>query len=147
VVDPTLLPEHATESSILSDGGHALVLMRVIHGRRTIELISLATNLAPIRFVFPARILPTPSLVFGDEEIHILACTTAGSIFRITFQIAELWKAKLSTQDWVEEYQLNHPASNLLGPAHANDRDSLFVSLKDGGILLVNGVGDHEECE
>lgn len=135
-IETDILPEHATEVSILEDA-RAHILLRVIHNRRTIELISLASNLAPIRLAFPAPLLPSPTLVFEDEEIHLFACTTAGSIFRVTLPLDSLWGAYIKINEWRDEYQIRQPSSNLAGPVHAQSGGFVFIGLKDGNILYI----------
>lgn len=137
VVDSDVLPEHATETSVLYDN-QAHILLRVIHDRRTIELISLSANVSSIRFVFPAPVLPSPAVVYDNGEIHVIACTRAGSIFRLVFPLPNLWNTQFMAKDWREEYHVRHPIANLLGPVHVKEAGCLFISLKDGGILQLD---------
>lgn len=132
-----ILPEHATESSVLYDA-QAHILLRVIQDRRTIELTSLSTEITPIRFVFPAPVLPSPAVVCDSDEIHVIACTQAGSVFRLVFPLPDLWNTQYMAKDWRAEYHLRHPTSNLLGPVHVKEAGCLLIALKDGGILQLD---------
>lgn len=136
-IESDILPEHATETSVLYDP-QAHILLRVIHHRRTVELISLSTDVSPIRFTFPAPVLPSPAVVYDDGEIHVIACTQAGSVFRLVFPLPHLWNTQYMAKDWREEYFLRHPTSNLLGPVHVKEAGCLFIALKDGGILQLD---------
>lgn len=136
-VDSDFLPEHATETSVLCDP-QAHILLRVIQDRRTIELISLSSEISPIRFIFPAPVLPSPAVVYDNDEVHVIACTTAGSVFRLVFPLPDLWNTQYMAKDWREEYHLRHPTSNLLGPVHVKEAGCLFIALKDGNILQLD---------
>jgi nuclear pore complex protein Nup160 len=135
--DSDVLPEHATETSVLLDA-QAHILLRVIHGRRTIELTSLSTDVSSIRFVFPAPLIPLPAVGYDDDEIHVIACTHLGSIFRLVFPLPNLWNTQYMAKNWRQEYHLKHPATNLLGPMHVKEAGCLFLALKDGSILQLD---------
>ncbi|KAF8312566.1 nucleoporin Nup120/160-domain-containing protein [Cantharellus anzutake] len=134
-----VLPEHATEGSILCEP-QAHVLLRVLHGRRTIELSSLSTDAPPTRFSFPSRLFPTPSVVFDDPEVHIIALTEDGSVYRMVFQTPKLWSDDYASRNWISEYHLKHSPENITGPLHVKEAGSIFIGLRDGGILNLDAV-------
>ena len=135
--DSDVLPEHATETSVLLSA-QAHILLRIIHGRRTIELTSLSTDMSSIRFVFPAPLIPLPAVVYDDDEIHVVACTQLGSIFRLVFPLPNLWNTQYMAKNWRQEYHLKHPIANVLGPMHVKEAGCLLLALKDGGILQLD---------
>ena len=139
VLSSDVLPEHATEASVLYDP-QVHILLRVLHGRRTIELISLSIDVPPIRFTFSSPLIPSPAVIFDDPEIHIIACTASGSIYRLVFPLPYLWNSHYLTEDWRSEYPLKHPVGNLRGPVHVKEAGGVFIALKDGGILSIDAI-------
>jgi hypothetical protein len=129
-------PEHATNAFVLYDP-LVNVLLRVLHDRRTIELISLGNDAPAIRFSFPSPVLPSPVLVFNEPELHVVACTVTGSLYRLIFTLPNLWLSP-STNDWQTEYRVQHATDNLLGPVHANEDGDIFIGLRDGNLLRID---------
>lgn len=137
--ESAVLPEHATETSVLFQADAQVhILLRVIHGKRTIGLTSLSTDVSSICFTFPAPLLPSPAVVYDDGEIHVIACTQLGSIFRLVFPLPHLWSTQYMAKNWRQEYHLKHPTSNVLGPMHVKEAGCLFLALKDGSILQLD---------
>lgn len=135
--DADVLPEHATETSVLCDA-QAHILLRLINNRRTIELLSLSTPISPIRFLFPSPVLPSPAVVYDNDEVHVVACTQAGSVFRLVFPLPDLWNTQYMTKNWRQEYHIRHPIANLLGPVHVKEAGCMLIALRDGGILELD---------
>jgi Nucleoporin Nup120/160 len=134
-----VLPEHATEAFVFYDP-QIHILLRVLHGRRTVELVSLSIDVPPIRFTFSSPLIPSPAVIFDDPEIHIIACTVSGSVYRLVFPLPYLWSSHYLTEDWRSEYLLKHPVDNLLGPVHVKEAGGVFIALKDGGILNLDAI-------
>lgn len=134
-----VLPEHGTEASILCESP-VHVLLRVLHGRRTIELSSLSTDAPPTRFSFPSRLIPAPAAVFDDPEVHIIALSEDGSVYRMVFRTPQLWSDDYASRNWISEYKFKHPRENIMGPLHVKEPGSIFIGLKDGGILNLDAV-------
>lgn len=134
-----VLPEHGTEASILCQSP-VHVLLRVLHGRRTIELSSLSSDAPPTRFSFPSRLIPAPVAVFDDPEVHIIALSEDGSVYRMVFRTPQLWSDDYASQNWISEYKVKHPPENILGPLHVKEAGSIFIGLRDGGILNLDAV-------
>jgi nuclear pore complex protein Nup160 len=82
--DDEPLPEHTQHASFFHSVQTGIVLLRFIHNGLIVELVSLSTDTPPIRFVFPYTVLPNPAVVLWEtRELHILAVTASGSLFRI----------------------------------------------------------------
>ncbi|KAI0079746.1 hypothetical protein K474DRAFT_1658839 [Panus rudis PR-1116 ss-1] len=104
--------EHATYASMFDSIPTGPILFRVVHGGLVLELISLAHDVPSLRIVFPAPLLPHPSVfIWNQLELHVIAVTTAASLFRIVLPITHdgfLWQnAALSGRRWWREYVIS----------------------------------------
>lgn len=105
------------------------------------ELISLSTDIQPIRFIYPAPILPNPSLLWDGEGLHLIAATKIGSLFRIVVPIYEgapLWQVSTLGDIIIRE----HPVARMRGgliPAlvHVQGLHCVVASLPDGSLLRL----------
>lgn len=137
--DPPL--EHAIYSSVLSTPSTGSILLRVIHGGLIIELLSLAIPVAPLRLVFPAKVLPTPAVhLWVSSEIHIIAVTDTGSLYRIIIPIGaphELWQGY--TQGiWPREYLIKNVPDKLESHVHAHGVHCIALTMPNGGLLRLD---------
>lgn len=139
---------HASHSSLFHSTLTGHVLLRVVQGGLAVELISLATSVPPIRYVFPAPVLPSPSLVlWQDCQLHLLAVTAVGSLHRIVLPIYEgsqLWHEPLR-QDWCREWQIKRLGGSYVNLVHVQDFHSLALGLSNGGILRLDADFIDEE--
>ena len=134
--------EHATYSELFYTEITGTILLRVIRDGQIIELISLSTDAPPIRFIYPAPVLPNPSIVWNPaQELHILAVTTIGSLFRITVPIsdgAHLWHTAsmltLSTREYVINKAKSDPAKAIV---HVQGLYSVAVAYPEGSLLRL----------
>lgn len=134
--------EHATYSEVFYTEATGTVLLRVIHEGQILELISLSTDAPPIRFIFPASILPNPALVWNDaQELHILAMTSIGSLFRIIVPTSEgtpLWQAATLPYIAIREYVVSKAKSDPSRIfAHVHGLYSVALALHDGSLLRL----------
>ncbi|KDR83495.1 hypothetical protein GALMADRAFT_55353 [Galerina marginata CBS 339.88] len=155
VHDDDLPTEHATCSSVLTTPTTGSILMRVIHGGLIVELVSLSTPIAPIRIVFPAVVLPTPSLFLWEgTEIHLILATDIGSLYRLIIPVDgfKLWKDQAESI-WPREYFIrNLPIGQIRGcSVHAQGTHCVAVSLPNGVLLRLEaesmGYDVHDEEE
>ncbi|OJT13189.1 Nuclear pore complex protein Nup160 [Trametes pubescens] len=109
--DPGHPLEHASYSSLFHTPLTGTILLRVTNGGFVLELLSLSTDIPPLRFDFPAAILPSPSIVMWEsEELHVLLATRFGSFWRIVIPVREgapLW-TPLANRRWYREYVLQN---------------------------------------
>ena len=149
--DPDLLPDHSLFSALFTAPAAGSLLLRVVHAGHILELLSLSTDVAPLRFVFPAPILGAPAILAWDPaELHVLAVTTSASLYRLVIPIAtarRLWKDDTGNI-WIREYLIKTPASDLLGPVHVHSVHCVAIGLTHGSLLRVEldslGSGDQQ---
>jgi nuclear pore complex protein Nup160 len=135
--------EHASCSSLFNSPETGKILLRLIHHGLILELVSLSTSTNPIRFVFPATVLPNPAVVLWQStELHILAVTTYGSLYRITLPVRgrespTLWREHVGP-NWCREYHIRHaPLEKLYGIVQVLGADSLAVILHTGQMIRL----------
>jgi nuclear pore complex protein Nup160 len=132
--------EHATHSSLLHTPMTGTILLRVLHAGLIIELISLSTEVPPIRFIFPAAILPSPAMFLWDSsELHVLAVTQTGSLYRLVIPVDnghELWLNR-GNDIWPCEYLIKNIANTIDGVVHVQGTDCVAIGLKNGSLLRL----------
>ncbi|KAF8974708.1 nucleoporin Nup120/160-domain-containing protein [Flammula alnicola] len=153
IQDNDLPIDHATCGSVLRTSTTGTILLRVIHGGLIVELISLSTPVPPIRIVFPAVVLPTPSLFLWEEsELHLLLATDIGSLYRLIIPIdgLKLWQDQTESI-WPREYFIrNLPAEHARECAvHVQGTHCVAISLPNGVLLRLEaesmGYDGHDE--
>ena len=133
--------EHASYSFVLNTLTTGTVLLRLIHGGLIVELVSLSTQVPPIRFVFPAVVLPSPSLFIREEsELHLLLVTDIGSLYQVLIPIdgRKLWQDHVDNIWPREHFIQNLPpeyVKNCL--VHAQGTHCVAVSLPNGVMLRL----------
>ncbi|KAF8204833.1 nucleoporin Nup120/160-domain-containing protein [Pholiota molesta] len=153
VHDNDLPIDHATCSSVLTTPATGTILLRVIHGGLIVELISLSTPVPPLRIVFPATVLPAPSLfLWGESELHLILATDIRSLHRLIIPIdgLKLWQNQVESI-WSREYAIrNLPAEHTTGCAvHVQGTHCVAISLPNGVLLRLEaesmGYDSHDE--
>ncbi|KAI0334875.1 hypothetical protein GY45DRAFT_1317953 [Cubamyces sp. BRFM 1775] len=136
--DPGHPPEHASFSSLFHTPLTGTILLRVTHGGFMLELLSLSSDIPPLRFDFPAPILPNPSIVMsGSDELHVLLATRFGSLYRIVIPIREgtpLWTLHANRR-WYREYVLQ--AGWVDGLVQVQGTHCVVISLPGGSLLRL----------
>jgi nuclear pore complex protein Nup160 len=139
--------EHASYSLTFHAPHTGTILLRVIHGGLILELISLSTDVPPIRFVFPSAVLPAPAIFpWGDKELHILAVTSSGSLFRLvlpTVNPTRLWHDPLPKQ-WNREYLIKNASEQFSGVVHVQGLLCVTIGLTNGSLVRIEAehIGD-----
>jgi nuclear pore complex protein Nup160 len=132
-------PEHATFSTVLTTPAHGIISLRLLHGGIIVELISLSYQITPLRFVFPAAVLPSIGLFLVDSDaLHILSITTAGSLYRLVVSVdgRNLWQNQ-SDSVWPQEYHImNFPEGNK-PLVHVEGTHSVTVALPNASVLRL----------
>ncbi|KAI5824156.1 hypothetical protein K523DRAFT_285520 [Schizophyllum commune Tattone D] len=136
--------EHASLSLVNDKRVAGPVVLRVLNGGELIELATLKHNLVPLRFHFPSPVLPSPTFFYPSvDELHILAVTTIGSLYRIVITVyqdvhsGEFQWGELKT---INEYPIGHGGGKLSGVAHARDPSCVVVGLDNGSLLRLDSM-------
>ncbi|KAL7282041.1 hypothetical protein ACG7TL_003508 [Trametes sanguinea] len=131
-------PEHASYASLFHTPLTGTILLRVTNGGFMLELLSLSSDVPPLRFDFPAPILPHPSIMMWEsEELHVLLATRFGSLYRIVIPIREgapLWTPHANRR-WYREYVLQ--AGWVEGLVQVQGTHCVVISLPGGSLLRL----------
>lgn len=131
--------EHALFSTVLHTPTTGTILLRVIHSGLILELISLSTNVPPIRFVFPAAVLSSPAIFLWESyEIHILAVTSVGSLYRLVLpgSTGKLWHDQVA-KNWCREHLIQNIHGDIQGVVHVQGPHTVAIGLTSGAILRL----------
>lgn len=147
-------PDSSTAGFILSriiEDGYTLELRWIsfIHGEagdgrgaaggtsRFAELDQQAT-LPPVRFVFPARLVPSPffQLVGETGALQVLALTEAGYLYALTFAGTNLfYSPALAEEKWSDEYEIVALETRMPVLLQGVDDSRVIVGCEDGYIV------------
>ncbi|KAI0063071.1 hypothetical protein BV25DRAFT_1907210 [Artomyces pyxidatus] len=139
--------EHATFASLFHSVQTGPILIRLIHNGLIIELISLATETTPIRFLFPAAVLPKPAVfIWQAHQLHILAVTATGSLYRIVVPLrtpTQLWTDQLGI-NWCREYHLRSVPDTLHAVVQVQGTHAVAIALTNGSLIRLDTdvIGD-----
>lgn len=139
--------EHALFSTVLHTPTTGTIFLRVIHGGLILELISLSTDVPPIRFVLPAPVVSSPAIFLWESfELHVLAVTSLGSLYRLVLpaSTAKLWHDPV-TKDWCREHIVQNIHGNIQGVVHVQGPHTVVIGPSNGAILRleVEILGDN----
>ncbi|KAJ7179519.1 nucleoporin Nup120/160-domain-containing protein [Mycena filopes] len=132
-------PEHASYASVLHTPNTGTILLRVLHGGLILELVSLSTAIPPVRFVFPALVLPSPAVFLWETELHIVAVTSTGSLYRLVLPIdgaLDLWLHQTGNT-WTREYHIKNFSGSMHGLVHVQGTHCVVISQSGGSILRL----------
>ena len=133
--------DHASYSCIFYSPHTGNILLRVLQADSVIELISLSSSISPIRFVFPARILPSPSLiVWHGRQLHLIVVTSINSLYRLILPIRDgilTWHDPLR-RDWCREWQVKKLGGSHVRLVHVQNFYSVVLALASGSILRLD---------
>lgn len=139
--DAQVLPEHATHSSVIHTPITGTILLRVLHGGLILELVSLSSDISPIRFVFPSSILPAPAIFLWDShQLHVIAVTVTGSLYRLVIDIGEnmqLWRNHVETISF-REYLIKNYSGTLDGLVHVQGTHCVVIGQPNGSLLRLD---------
>ena len=144
--------EHAIYAEIYNIDITGSILLRVIHDGHILELISLSTDAPPLRFIFADPVIPNPTVMGNpNQEIHIIAVTTAGSLFRIVVPVpdaAPLWQSTTIPSISIREYLVNKWRADWSAVlVHVQSTYWVTLASADGAILRLDAeqVGQDDE--
>ncbi|KAJ7499350.1 nucleoporin Nup120/160-domain-containing protein [Mycena latifolia] len=135
--DPPL--EHASYSAVLHTPSTGTILLRVLHGGLILEIVSLSTGVPPVRFVFPALVLPSPAIFLWETELHIVAVTNTGSLYRLVLPIdggLDLWLHQ-TANTWTREYHIKNFSGMIDGLVHVQGTHCVVISQSGGSLLRL----------
>ncbi|KAJ7477151.1 nucleoporin Nup120/160-domain-containing protein [Mycena galericulata] len=118
-------PEHASYSAVLHTPSTGTILLRVLHGGLILEIVSLSTAVPPVRFVFPALVLPSPAIFLWETELHIIAVTTTGL------------PLPQAANTWTREYHIKNFSGTGDGLVHVQGTHCVVISHPSGSILRL----------
>lgn len=143
--DGDLLPEHASQASLIHTPMTGTLLLRVLSADCIVELLSLSSQVAPLRFLFPSPVCKSPAMFLDeDSSLHILAVTEAGSLYRILVPIYsghELWGANPAVDP--HEYLIRNAPTPLQHLVHIQGTDCVGIALSHGALLRI----DYQESD
>jgi nuclear pore complex protein Nup160 len=132
--------EHASYASVLHTTTTGTIVLRVLHAGLILELVSLSTDVPPIRFVFPAAVLPSPALfLWESHELHVLAVTTTGSLYRLVLPVGsgqQLWQDQLAGH-WCREYLITNMVGSMQGLVQVQGTHCVAIGLSNGSLLRL----------
>ncbi|KAJ7762811.1 nucleoporin Nup120/160-domain-containing protein [Mycena maculata] len=132
-------PEHASYSAVLHTPSTGTILLRVLHGGLILEIVSLSTAVPPVRYVFPALVLPSPAIFLWETELHIIAVTNTGSLYRLVLPIdggLDLWLHQ-TANTWTREYHIKNFSGTIYGLVHVQGTHCVVISQSGGSILRL----------
>ncbi|KAJ7638443.1 nucleoporin Nup120/160-domain-containing protein [Roridomyces roridus] len=132
-------PEHASYSAVLHTPSTGTILLRVLCGGLILEIVSLSTTVPPVRFVFPALVLSSPAIFLWENELHILAVTSIGSLYRLVLPIDDglhLWMHQTSNSS-TREYHIKNFSGVVDGLVHVQGTHCVVISQLGGAILRL----------
>ncbi|KAJ7783415.1 hypothetical protein B0H14DRAFT_3585053 [Mycena olivaceomarginata] len=106
-------------------------------GGLILELVSLSTGISPVRFVFPALVLPSPAVFLWETELHIVAVTDTGSLYRLVLPLdggVDLWLHQ-TANTWTREYHIKNFFRDNKRTC-SRPRDALVVISQPSGSIL-----------
>ena len=136
--------EHTLRASLFYFQNTGHVLLRVLQGGLAVELVSLTHDTSPIRFVFPAAVVPNPALTTSKGQVYLIVLTTVGSLFRIHLPFytdGQLWHEALP-RDWCSEWQVKKLGNYEPKLVHVHDTHDVAIASASGGILRLNSAGN-----
>ncbi|KAJ3536697.1 hypothetical protein NM688_g6802 [Phlebia brevispora] len=143
--------EHATFSEVFYTTATGTILLRVLHDGQIVELISLSTDVQPIRFIYPATILSNPSLFWDSECLHLIAVTTVGSLFRVVIPIYEgapLWQVSSLGDIVIREHTVTRAKGSVVPTLiHVQGIYCVVAGLSDGSLLRLEADKAMDDSE
>ncbi|PCH41595.1 hypothetical protein WOLCODRAFT_100880 [Wolfiporia cocos MD-104 SS10] len=133
--------DHASYSTLLYTPDVGTILLRVTRGGTILELLSVSSDLPPLRFDFAAPLLPYPSIVInGKGYLYVIAVTVSGSLYRIEVPVGAggpSWPPHTSRQ-WCHEYVVQGlKGGDKSTVVHVQALDCVLASLPSGHILRI----------
>ncbi|KAH8105506.1 nucleoporin Nup120/160-domain-containing protein [Cristinia sonorae] len=140
--NPDSPSEHAALSDFFSSPLTGTIVLRLIHNGLILELLSITHEATPIRIVFPAAVLPYPSLaIWEGRELHVLALTERGSLFRVVLPLLDgsaFWKqAHASGNYWFREYLVHKFKAEAANFVQVQGAHSVAIGLDDGSLVRL----------
>lgn len=150
VQDHNIPAEHATFTSLFDSPTTGTILLRLIHGGLIVELVSLSTDVPPLRLVYPSVLSNYPGMFLQDDELHVLAVTEHGSLHRtiVPLQNRALWKNQ-TDNIWPKEHIIVNFTPGVRGCfVQVQGPFCVAISMPNGSLLRLDieslGYDGHE---
>lgn len=106
------------------------------------ELDNEPATLPPVRFVFPARLVPSPAFVVtvgddGQRELQVYAVTEKGYLYALRFAQPRLFYTLAEDAEWCEEFKIASLEGKLPVLVHGVDEARVLVASADGFAASV----------
>ncbi|OSX60529.1 hypothetical protein POSPLADRAFT_1066767 [Postia placenta MAD-698-R-SB12] len=144
-----LPPEHANHAAFCRSAACGIILLRVTHWGRMLELVSLSSDIPPLRFDFPSRLLPYPALWQIGGELCLVALTEHGSLYRILIPIREgkpAWSPQ-SNRQVCNEYVVQGMKGSTGVLVAVQGEFSVAIHLSNGTLLRLDRDRDSVDGE
>ena len=107
---------HAATCRVSVLGPRVVALARFLDSTREIEvrILGQAGAPAPVRFVFPAPVLPNVGMVEdgASSDLYVLAVTATGYLYRLRVPLTSLLHGHPLPTRWAHEHRMAHFASH-----------------------------------
>lgn len=136
---------HAATCRVSVLGPRVVALARFLDSTREIEvrILGQAGAPAPVRFVFPAPVLPNVGMVEdgASSDLYVLAVTATGYLYRLRVPLTSLLHGHPLPTRWAHEHRMAHFASHETHTeatsVHVVDQALLLVSCADGALVQL----------
>ncbi|GAA6035119.1 hypothetical protein JCM8097_006370 [Rhodosporidiobolus ruineniae] len=104
--------------------------------------------LPPVRFVFPSRLIPSPSFALSPEGTHleVFAVSEAGYLYVLTFPLESLFYGddlgSADAEDWSDEFKLESVEGRTPVLMQGVEDGRVIVACEDGFVACVDFAGE-----
>lgn len=106
-------------------------------------------TLPPVRFIFPARLVPNPSFAIleSTSQLQVYCLTKEGYLYVLSFPLESLfYQPTLANEPWSEEFRIESLAGRTPVLMQGVDEGRLVVGCADGftvGLEIVRRAGEY----
>ncbi|GAA6013580.1 hypothetical protein JCM11491_002714 [Sporobolomyces phaffii] len=111
------------------------------------ELDAHPGTLAPVRFTFPSRLVPTPSLTLATNDddapvLEVMALSEAGYVYALAFPLDSLFyglddSPAAAGSEWSEEFKVEGLEGRTPVLMHGADEGRIVIACSDGHSLVA----------
>ncbi|KAL1924308.1 uncharacterized protein VTP21DRAFT_7343 [Calcarisporiella thermophila] len=138
----------------------AFIYWRVIDHDRVLELRHLSTNspslddqhgsnevlsmMAPVRFVFPAPIVPDVYFFEIEQSLFVYLVLTTGVFYRLKFTAPSYFSTRSIPKNYCSYFRLRHLENKRPVVVHAVNKDVIIIGCHDGSLVELSASGRDE---
>ena len=104
------------------------------------ELDKHPATLTSVRFIFPSRLIPSPSFTYQEETLQVCAITEAGLMYTLSFATKDglFYDGKIGgNEEWSEEFLVEGLQGKEPVLMKGAEEGRVVVACKDGTSLVV----------